>query len=231
MNKKSASILHEKKLFQRIGYTFKNIQLLTQALTHCSAGSDNNERLEFLGDSILSCVIAHELYTRFPNAPEGELSRLRAFLVKGDTLASIAAELELGDFIALGVGELKSGGHRRSSILADALEALIAAVFLDSDFQHVHTFINKLYHQRLEDKHLTNNLKDPKTNLQEYLQAHQEHLPQYELTQVVGDDHAQTFFVTCQVKNISFHTEGQGSTRRKAEQDAAKLFLNRLLKT
>lgn len=229
MNTKKNNIPYEDKLYQRLGYTFKNKGLIKQALTHCSAGSSNNERLEFLGDSVLSCVIANELYHRFPDASEGELSRLRAFLVKGDTLADIASELHLGDFIALGIGELKSGGHRRASILADALEAIIAAVFLDSDMSSAQTLIKKLYHQKLEDKQLRNNLKDPKTNLQEYLQANQGHLPQYQLTKTLGDDHTQVFFVTCQVNNIPFHTEGQGLTRRKAEQDAAKQFLYRLM--
>lgn len=213
-----------KKLFQRLGYTFQDTTLMVQALTHCSASSKNNERLEFLGDAILSFVMAQALFHLFPEAPEGELSRVRAHLVKGDTLAELAMQIGLGNFLYLGQGELKSGGHRRASILADALEALIAAVYLDSNMKEVEALIKRLYQDYLKDKNLLNSLKDAKTLLQEYLQAHKQALPTYQLVKTMGEDHAQTFYVTCQVIHLPI-TEGIGNTRRKAEQEAARKLL------
>lgn len=212
-------------LCRRLNYTFTNINYLKQALTHRSANTINNERLEFLGDSLLSTVIANALFHRFPQNSEGELSRLRASLVKGDMLALIAQELNLGHFLILGQGELKSGGHRRASILADALEAIFAAVYLDSDFAHCEHVILSLYDKRLNDEHLNENLKDDKTQLQEYLQAQKITLPQYRLTKVEGETHDQIFYITCKVPGLNLVTEGKGVTRRKAEQEAArKLF-------
>ena len=216
------------RLSRRLGYEFKNIALLKQALTHCSAGSDNNERFEFLGDSILSFVIANALFEMFPQQSEGKLSRLRSFLVKGECLAEIAMELGLGDFLYLGQGELKSGGFRRASILADALEAVIAATFLDGGFSTAQRLILHLYHSRLGDEGLNDHLKDPKTLLQEYLQAKKHPLPEYALTKVEGDEHDQVFYVSCTVQGIKNVTLGYGSNRRKAEQQAAKQLLQQL---
>lgn len=217
-----------KRLSRRLGYEFKNLALLKQALTHCSAGSVNNERYEFLGDSILSFVIANALFSMFPGQSEGQLSRLRAFLVKGEMLAEIATEIELGDYLFLGQGELKSGGFRRSSILADALEAVIAAVFLDGGIEESQKLILKLYDSRLTDECLHNNLKDAKTQLQEYLQAQKKPLPEYSLTKVEGEEHDQVFYVTCKVSGIKEPAIGYGPNRRKAEQHAATQLLQRL---
>ena len=209
------------RLCRRINYEFKNLAYLKQALTHRSASNDNNERFEFLGDSILSFVIANALFERFPDEPEGKLSRLRSFLVKGDMLADIALELQLGDYLYLGQGELRSGGFRRASILADALEAVIAAVFLDSGIAPAQALILRLYDTRLNDDTLQNNLKDDKTRLQEFLQAAKKSLPAYELVQVEGDEHDQVFHIDCSVQGFSLITKGAGSSRRKAEQEAA----------
>ncbi|WED42087.1 ribonuclease III [Legionella cardiaca] len=216
------------RLYRRLGYEFKNPAFLKQALTHCSAGSVNNERYEFLGDSILSFVIANALFLTFPEQTEGQLSRLRAFLVKGEMLAEIAAEIELGDYLFLGQGELKSGGFRRASILADALEAVIAAVFLDGGIEASKELVLRLYRSRLEDETLHDNLKDAKTQLQEYLQAHKKPLPEYSLIKVEGEEHEQTFYINCKVSGIKTPTVGHGPNRRKAEQDAAKQLLQAL---
>lgn len=216
------------RLCKRLGHEFKTPQLLKQALTHRSAGVINNERLEFLGDSILNFVIANALFERFTQYSEGELSRLRAHLVKGDMLAEIALELELGDYLYLGQGELKSGGFRRGSILADALEAVLSSIFIDAGFEACQTAILKIYDSRLKDPHLFDNLKDSKTQLQEYLQAQKIPLPQYHLKQVDGDEHDQIFHVICEVAHLKLCTEGKGDNRRKAEQQAAKKLLERL---
>mgnify|MGYP000446822648 CR=1 FL=1 len=218
------------RLCRRLDYQFKKPAHLKQALTHCSASSKNNERYEFLGDSILSFVIANALFEMFPEQSEGQLSRLRAFLVKGDTLAEIAAEIQLGDFLFLGQGELKSGGFRRASILADALEAVIASVFLDGGFAASQELVLKLFRSRLEDESLNNNLKDAKTQLQEYLQAKKRPLPEYSLIKVEGEEHDQIFHVTCKVSGIKKPTIGYGPNRRKAEQHAA-LQLLQILKS
>lgn len=210
---------------QRLDYTFTNQNLLKQALTHCSAGSENYERLEFLGDSILSFVIANELFVLFPKSTEGELSRLRAFLVKGECLAEIGMEIGLGDYLYLGQGELKTGGFRRSSILADAMEAVIAAVFLDGGLEKSAAVIKKLFCSRLKKDALQNNIKDFKTVLQEYLQAQKKPLPEYTLLKTEGDEHEQIFHVTCSVKGLGQASQGKGSTRRKAEQEAAEKML------
>lgn len=217
------------RLYRRLGYTFKNKALIKRALTHCSMGALNNERFEFLGDSILSTVIAEALFNKFPDESEGILSRLRAFLVKGDTLAEIALSLELGDFLYLGQGELKSGGHRRASILSDALEAIFAAVYLDSDFQTARMVILNLYQTRLGDDELQDKIKDSKTQLQEYLQAKGYALPSYSLERIVGEEHDQVFHVSCQIKEFDLSESGVGITRRKAEQAAAKAMLTRLM--
>lgn len=202
--------------------------MLKRALSHCSVGNDNNERLEFLGDSILSFVIANALFELFPQESEGQLSRLRAFLVKGQTLAEIAMEMQLGDFLYLGQGELKTGGFRRESILADALEAVIAAIYLDGGFEQSKLFILQIYSSRLDDKNLKDTLKDAKTQLQEFLQAKKKPLPEYTLTKVEGEEHNQTFYVVCKVPGVDFEAHGSGVNRRKAEQEAAELLLRHL---
>ncbi len=214
------------RLCRRLGYQFNKTAYLIQALTHCSVGSENYERFEFLGDSILSFVIANELYHRFPMQSEGQLSRLRSFLVKGDMLVEIAKEIGLGDFLFLGQGELKSGGFRRASILADALEAIFAAVFFDGGIDASKTVILSLYRSRLDDPNLNDCLKDAKTQLQEYLQAAKKALPEYTLTNVEGEEHDQTFYIQCMSEKEITH--GEGPSRRKAEQIAAKLMLEKL---
>lgn len=218
------------RLSRRLDYEFNNPALLKQALSHCSVGAVNNERLEFLGDSILSYVIANALYERFPGESEGQLSRLRSFLVKGEMLAEIAMELELGDFLYLGQGELKSGGFRRASILADALEAIMAAVCLDGGLVASQKFILGLYETRLSNKNLPDTLKDAKTSLQEYVQAKKLPLPNYKLLKVTGEEHDQIFFISCSVKGVSEVTHGSGISRRKAEQEAATLLLQEIRK-
>lgn len=217
------------RLSRRLGHEFKSLDVLKQALTHCSANVVNNERLEFLGDSILNFLIAKELFSRFPEEDEGELSRLRALLVKGECLAEIALELQLGDFLYLGQGELKSGGFRRASILADALEAIIAAVYVDAGMTACETLIHRLYFTRLNDPLvLKNKLKDAKSQLQEWLQAHKKPLPQYTLINVEGQEHDQIFHIACKVEGITETILGQGVSRRKAEQAAARLILHQL---
>lgn len=218
------------QLTRLLHYEFKNIAFLKQALTHSSAGQANNERYEFLGDAILGFVIADTLFKKFPEKTEGQLSRLRSFLVKGEKLAEIATEIKLGDYLFLGQGELKSGGFRRASILADALEAVIAAIFLDGGMEASKKVILKLYRLQLESTNLHNNLKDPKTQLQEYLQARKKALPEYSLVKTEGEEHEQIFYISCKVQEISLQPIGIGSTRRKAEQDAAEKLLNQLLR-
>lgn len=214
------------RLCQSIQYTFENTKLLKEALTHCSVGEKNNERLEFLGDSVLNCVITQELFHRFTNYTEGELTRLRAMLVKGDTLAEIAAALNLGDYLHLGQGELKTGGFRRASIIADALEALIGAVFLDGGFDAAQSVICGLFETRLQSDNLKENLKDSKTLLQEFVQSKGIALPRYSLIAVSGEEHDQSFEVSCSIAGIDITpTKGVGSNRRKAEQEAAKAML------
>lgn len=216
------------RLCRTINYTFTNNALLKQALTHCSAGSKNNERLEFLGDSILNMVIAEAIYHKFPHESEGKLSRLRASLVKGETLADIALEINLGDYLYLGQGELKSGGFRRASILADALEAIFAAILLDKDIQACKEVILALYESRLSANDLLDKLKDPKTQLQEYLQSTQSPLPKYTVTQIIENQHEQIFHITCSIPDRNINGHGEGSNRRKAEQIAAREVLAKL---
>lgn len=218
------------RLYKKLDYEFKSPNFLKQALTHCSAGIQNNERLEFLGDSILSFVIATALFEKFPERSEGELSRLRAHLVKGEMLAKIALELEIGDYLYLGQGELKSGGFRRASILADALEAIFAAVLLDSGFPACQHVILHVYQSRLNDNNLTNNLKDAKTQLQEFLQAQKQPLPEYTLAKIEGEEHEQIFHVICEVTSLNISVTGQAENRRKAEQQAAKQILQKIIK-
>jgi ribonuclease III len=216
------------RLSQRLGHTFSNSELLQRALAHRSIGKSNNERLEYLGDAILSFVISDVLYSRFSGADEGQLSRLRASLVKGDTLAKISQELDVGPCLQLGPGELKSGGHRRASILADAFEALIGAVYLDSDEPTVRRLILKLFAQRIDEIDLDQASKDPKTRLQEFLQARRRPLPEYQVLKTEGHAHNQTFHVRCEVVGLEAPLIAQGGSRRKAEQAVAQQALEKL---
>jgi ribonuclease-3 len=212
-----------KRLCLALGYEFNQPRLLENALTHRSANGRSNERLEFLGDSVLNFVIAEELYNSNPQASEGELSRLRASLVKGEALAEIAAGLNLGDYLRLGPGELKSGGSRRASILADTLEAIFGALYLDGGFQACRNRILCLYRERLAELPPVGDLKDPKTRLQEYLQARQQALPVYSVLNVAGEAHAQHFTVECSTERV--RTVAIGTSRRRAEQEAARKAL------
>lgn len=213
---------------QKLGYNFNNYDLLLQALTHRSASSKHNERLEFLGDSILSYVIAKALYEKFPLVDEGDMSRIRAALVRGNTLAEMAREFELSKCLLLGHGELKSGGINRESILADTLEALIGSIFLDSNIQTVDHLILKWYRTRLAKINPSDQQKDPKTKLQEYLQRRHLPLPNYLLVQICGEAHDQKFTIQCKVSKLMQPAVGSGSNRRKAEQDAAAQALKLL---
>jgi len=215
-------------LCRSLGYRFTEPKLLETALSHRSVGSCNNERLEFLGDAVLSFVISAELYRRFASADEGTLSRLRASLVKGDTLALIARDLHLGDFLNLGSGELKSGGYRRDSILADAVEAIFGAVYLDSGIEAASRLILDIYEEKISAAQPDANLKDPKTRLQEFLQARRLPLPTYSVTSMEGEAHEQTFVVSCHVDSLNEPTVATAASRRKAEQAAAELALRAL---
>ncbi len=215
-------------LQKAIDYKFKELSLLKQALTHRSAHHKHNERLEFLGDAILGSVIATELYTKFPKADEGQLSRLRAFLVKEKALSELATELNFSQFLILGSGELKSGGFRRASILSDTFEAIIGAVLLDSDYQTAQHYILNLYQQKLTSLSLTMAEKDPKTKLQEWLQARSHNTPVYDVTRSAGKDHAKTYWVKCRLDYQNIQVEGFGASRRKAEQDAADKAMNQI---
>ena len=217
------------RLLRILNYQFSNNRLIDTALTHRSVGSDNNERLEFLGDAVLGFVIADELFTRFPDANEGQLSRLRAKLVKKEALAGIARDLDLGKYLNLGPGELRSGGHSRDSILADAFEAVLAAIYLDSDYQNVRNVILETFESRLNKLSENAFQKDPKTRLQEYLQAKQLPLPEYKIMEITGLQHDQEFTVECSVSNLQICTQGIGGSRRSAEQAAAKKYLEILL--
>jgi len=210
------------RLERALGHTFSGRDLLRQALTHRSYGAAHNERLEFLGDSILNCVIAALLFERFGTLREGDLSRLRASLVRKEALAEIAQALSLGDYLLLGEGELKSGGHRRPSILADTLEALIGAVYLDAGFARVQQIIAGLYGRLLAQIEPGGAAKDPKTALQEILQSRHLALPDYSLRATRGEAHAQEFEVECRVPTLDICTVGIGASRRAAEQAAAQ---------
>lgn len=209
------------RIQQSIGYRFKQPELLVQALTHRSHGDPHNERLEFLGDGVLNCIIAAELYGRFGALKEGELSRLRANLVRQESLHAVAQALKLGECLRLGEGELKSGGSNRPSILGDALEALIGAVFLDGGFTNAQVVIRRLYGVLLEELD-PNPGKDPKTQLQELLQARHFPLPKYEVVAIHGAAHSQNFEVECLIAELSVRARGTGASRRAAEQDAAR---------
>ncbi len=215
----------ESWLQKTLEYRFADSALLTRALTHRSAAGINNERLEFLGDAVLDFVISEAVFELRPDASEGDLSKLRSSLVKDATLAEIAGDLGLGEHLILGSGERKTGGHRRESILADALEAIFGAVYLDSGFDAACEVIERIFEQRLQSLPDAADLRDPKTRLQEWLQGRGMALPEYELVSVTGKAHAQRFAVTCAVEELSHTTDGNSTTRRKAEQQAARRML------
>ena len=216
------------KLQKNINYHFSDAALLKQALTHRSVNKNNNERLEFLGDSILGCVISHELYHRFPLVDEGQLSRLRSSLVRGQTLAKLAKTLNLSETLVLGQGELKSGGFRRESIQADAFEAILGAIFLDSDYLTVSAVILKLYDELLNDASPDDSLKDFKTQLQELLQKKGHSLPIYELIKTKGQDHNAVFYVSCHIKEFNLSVEENAKSIKRAEQACAESILGSL---
>jgi ribonuclease-3 len=215
-------------LQKRIGYSFAGPALLVQALTHRSYGAAHNERLEFLGDSVLNCIVALELYRRFGALKEGELSRLRANLVRQDALHQVAQAIGLGEHLALGEGEIRSGGSTRPSILADAFEALVGAVFLDGGFDAARAMIERLYAPLLAEVDPADPGKDPKTLLQELLQARKIPLPRYSVTRTQGAAHSQQFEVECSIPELSLRTIGSGSSRRLAEQQAAQRAFEQL---
>ncbi|MGB5245731.1 MAG: ribonuclease III [Woeseia sp.] len=212
-------------LHNTLAYRFDDEQLLVDALSHRSASGQSNERLEFLGDAILDFVISHAVYLSRPAANEGDLSRLRASLVNDVALSELAAALGIGEHIRLGSGEKKTGGHRRSSILADALEALFGAVYLDRGFAAVEALILDVYRERLENLPDAEDLKDPKTRLQECLQAAGLDVPSYEVTQITGKPHRRHFTVVCRVAALDVARAGEGTSRRSAEQQAAENML------
>ena len=206
----------------RLGHRFNDPELLRRALTHRSFGATHNERLEFLGDGVVNCVVALELYEKFPQLAEGELSRLRASLVNQQSLAAIAQRLDFGPQLRLGEGELKSGGARRPSILADAVEAVVGATFLDAGFSAARTVIRTLLGDALEAIDPATSGKDPKTVLQEYLQARKIALPQYAVVATSGEAHEQHFQVECLIQELGVRSQGEGASRRSAEQEAAR---------
>ena len=209
------------KLVNLLGHDHIASDCFQQSLTHRSANHKHNERMEFLGDSVLGLVITHALYRHMPKATEGYLSRLRASLVNEGTLAEIANELSLGDFLRLGAGELKSGGFRRKSILSDTLEAVIASVYLEKGMEAAERFVLEIYTDRLDELPSEDSLKDPKSRLQELLQSRQFDIPRYELILTSGDDHKQVFTAECTISSLEIQTKGVSSSRRKAEQQAA----------
>ncbi|MCV6604229.1 MAG: ribonuclease III [Porticoccaceae bacterium] len=220
------------RLINRLGHSFSDQRLLDLALTHRSCGSHNNERLEFLGDSILGAVVTEYLYRHFPQAQEGDLSRVRSSLVKGTSLARVAKGLELGEHLILGAGERKSGGHRRDSILADAVEAIIGAIYLDAGLEAardcIQQWLQPRLQQLLDNGDLENSAKDAKTRLQEFLQARGKALPSYQVESVSGEAHNQQFTISCHVELLPGPVIAEGSNRRKAEQQAAEMALQQL---
>ena len=218
------------KLQKKFSYEFNDIGLLKQALTHRSVSKNNNERLEFLGDSVLGCVVSEELYRRYPLIDEGQLSRLRSHLVRGQTLANLAKTLNISESLTLGHGELKSGGFRRESILADAFEAILGAIFLDSDYLTVKNIILELFVDLLNQARPEDSLKDFKTQLQELLQKKGYSLPSYELIQTKGKDHNAIFYVSCMVQELNLKSEKNAKSIKRAEQACAQSILEEILK-
>ena len=205
-----------------IGYRFRDPDLLLRALTHRSYSAAHNERLEFLGDSVLNCAVALQLYRKFPDLTEGELSRLRASLVSQPSLAAVAAAAGLGDHLRLGEGEMKSGGARRPSMLADAVEAVIGASFLDGGFDVAYRVVEALFGEALQKIDPRTSGKDAKTLLQEFLQSRRLALPRYSVTAVRGEAHEQVFEVACEIDELNVRSRGEGTSRRSAEQEAAR---------
>ena len=220
--------LKYQRLEQRLGYQFENQRQLQLALTHRSHGASNNERLEFLGDSILNFIIGEALFQRIPEAREGQLSRLRSQLVKGETLAELAREFEMGDCLILGEGELKSGGRNRDSILADSVEAIIGAIYLERGLEVCRERVLDWFASRLEAISINTSAKDPKSRLQEYLQAQRQPLPEYVVVDVSGEGHAQVFTIECRVSIAKKSTRALASNRREAEKQSATLMLKQL---
>ncbi len=218
------------ELEKRLGHPFASAELARQALTHRSFGTPHNERLEFLGDSLLNCAVATLLYERFPQLPEGDLSRLRAALVNQSSLSEVARALGLGERLRLGEGELKSGGFRRPSILADAVEALLGAIYLDAGFDAVRDAVRRLLGEKIERADGSPVDKDPKTALQEHLQGRRLQLPRYAVMKTEGEAHDQTFIVECRVDDLGLTASGTGASRRAAEQAAAEGVLAQLEK-
>ncbi len=216
-------------LASRLGYQFKNAALLAQALTHRSFATNNNERLEFLGDGALNFIIANQLYNRFNKLPEGDLSRLRAQLVKESTLCEIAISLNVGESLKLGEGEMKSAGWKRPSILADALEAIVGAVYIDGGHLAAEALVLQLFSERISQIDPKTIDKDAKSQLQEYLQAKKIALPDYNVVLIEGEAHAQTFKIACIIQKLNISTVGEGTSRRNAEQQAAQLALEKIL--
>jgi len=216
------------ELERRLGHHFARPELARQALTHRSFGTPHNERLEFLGDSLLNCAVATLLYDRFARLPEGDLSRLRATLVNQSSLSEVATALGLGELLRLGEGELKSGGFRRPSILADAFEALLGAVYMDAGFDAVRGAVERLMGERLDSREGVPVEKDPKTALQEHLQGRKLALPRYSVQRTEGEAHDQIFTVECRVDDLGLVASGQGSSRRAAEQAAAEAGMAQL---
>ena len=216
------------KLQKRLAYEFNDVALLKRALTHRSISYNNNERLEFLGDSVLGSIISRELFQRFPRIDEGQLSRLRSHLVRGQTLAKLAKTIDLSDFMILGQGELKSGGFRRESIQADTLEAIIGAIFIDSDYLATNKVVLRLYKNLLDETSPADSLKDFKTQLQEFLQKKGSLLPNYELIKTTGQDHNAIFYVRCTLGEENLCIEKNAKSIKRAEQACAELLLGNL---
>lgn len=229
-NAAAKEVVTPSAISKRLGYEFADEKLLRRALTHRSAAADNNERLEYLGDSVLNFVIAAALYQRCPDAPEGDLSRLRAALVRERTLAEIARTLDLGALLILGPGEKRNGSCRRASILADAVEALLGAIYCESGFDATRDVIIGLFADRLAHLPNPDDVKDPKTRLQEWLQARGRALPEYTLVSRSGAEHKQHFVTACSLPDGDETCHGEGAGRRKAEQDAAQHMLAQLIK-
>ncbi len=213
---------------KRIGYEFRQPALLLQALRHRSAGAPHNERLEFLGDSLVNLMVAESLFSYWPKADEGALTRARASLVRESSLAAIARQLDIGENIELGTGEMKTGGHRRDSILADTLEAVIAAIYLDSNFETCRTTVLPWFEQQIRDVQPGKIEKDAKTRLQEWLQAKQLARPDYQLIESRGEDHARIFIVRCSTNEPDMHEQAEGSSLRLAEMAAAEKMMVKL---
>lgn len=230
MLSESSFLYRIQNLEQTIGYAFQNVALLEQALTHRSYGPHHNERLEFLGDSILGMIIAKELFAQFPDSPEGDLTRMRSVLVRETTLAEMAREFKIGDCLLLGPGELKSGGSRRDSLLADAVESIIGAVYIDcqEQFEIVRHLVLTWFHERLQAINPNVSQKDPKSALQELLQSQHKELPVYRIENIIGTDNNQVFEVSVTVQDIKQVFHGKGSSRRRAEQKAANAVLDYL---